>query len=86
MRLLYVTQGIAASMAKKTGARRAAFNTLAAKLDALSPLAVMARGYSIASREGEVLTRASALSSGDRIALQFGDGVANCEVVDTILK
>ena len=55
MRLLYVGRGITAAMNRRNGARRSAFGAMAAKLDALSPLAVMARGYSIATSGGAVL-------------------------------
>ena len=47
----------------------------AARLDALSPLAVLARGYSVVRREGATLRRAADAQVGDdlRITLQDGD-------------
>lgn len=52
-----------------------------AKLDALSPLKVIARGYSIAVKENKIITAAEELSSGDRITVRFADGDKDCEVL-----
>lgn len=86
MRLLYVGRGITAAMNRRNGARRSAFGAMAAKLDALSPLAVMARGYSIATSGGAVLRSAAALAAGDEVELRFRDGSATCEVTGTTLE
>ncbi len=59
------------------------------KLDALSPLGVLARGYLIARREdGRLATRAATLSAGDPLALRFADGTvrvvtSSVDLVDT---
>ena len=45
----------------------------AAKLDALSPLKVLSRGYSITFKNGKLVT-ANDLNNGDMIDLQFCDG------------
>lgn len=53
----------------------------AAKLQSLSPLAVLARGYAVASRaDGSVVRSANALQSGETIKLRFADGTASCVV------
>ncbi len=47
----------------------------AGSLDALSPLAVLGRGYSIATnREGAAVLSASDLKTGDRLSLRFYEG------------
>jgi exodeoxyribonuclease VII large subunit len=46
----------------------------AAKLEALSPLAVLTRGYAAVARDGETVTRAAELHVGDRIEIRFADG------------
>ena len=59
---------------------------LAGRLDALSPLKVLARGYALASREdGTVIRAAGELSPGEPIRLRLGQGSARC-TVDTIEK
>ena len=51
----------------------------AAKLQSLSPLAVLARGYAVASRaDGSVVRSANALQSGETLKLRFADGTASC--------
>lgn len=53
-----------------------------AKLDALSPLQVMARGYAIASKEdGSVIRSAKELCADDEFRLRFSDGEKNCRVL-----
>ena len=59
---------------------------LAGRLDALSPLKVLARGYAMASREdGTVIRAAGELTPGEPIRLRLGQGSARC-TVDTIEK
>ncbi|MCY3742047.1 MAG: exodeoxyribonuclease VII large subunit [Candidatus Poribacteria bacterium] len=56
-------------------------HTLAQRLDALSPLATLKRGYSISRKtDGEVLTTAEQVSVGDRIEVQLADGHLACRV------
>ena len=57
------------------------FASLAAKLDALSPLKVLGRGYSIAlDAEGRAVKRAGQLKAGDRLRLRLAEGEAGCLV------
>lgn len=50
---------------------------LAGKLDALSPLAVLTRGYAIVTApSGKAVVRASELREGDRVTLRFAHGTA----------
>jgi exodeoxyribonuclease VII large subunit len=55
--------------------RRERLAALAAHLDALSPLAVLGRGYAIARLpSGQVLRRASDVAPGDAFTLRLGEG------------
>lgn len=56
------------------------FASLAASLDAMSPLKVLGRGYAMAVKDGEVVQSVSALQCGDKLELQLRDGVVNCNV------
>ncbi len=60
---------------------QAKLSAVSAKLDALSPLKVMARGYSLIKKDGEVITRSADLVSGDRLEISFSDGEKMCEVL-----
>ena len=54
---------------------------LISKLDALSPLKTLARGYSLVeNEEKKVVTNAKDLKSGEKINIKFKDGVANATV------
>ena len=54
---------------------------LISKLDALSPLKTLARGYSlIENNEHKVITKVKDLKAGDNINIRFQDGVANATI------
>jgi exodeoxyribonuclease VII large subunit len=71
-------QGMAALLTVQRQAMRAAM----AALDSLSPLAVLARGYSIVQTvpEGAVVKRAQDVSVGDEILARLADGRLLCAV------
>lgn len=55
--------------------RRQELTRLCGQLDALSPLAVLGRGYTLVRREsGELVSRAAALAVGDEVTVRFADG------------
>jgi exodeoxyribonuclease VII large subunit len=67
----------------ETARRRRAVESLAARLDGLSPLACLARGYAIAAfGSGEVLTRADQVETGERITVRLREGSLGCRVED----
>lgn len=62
--------------------RRERLNALAAALDAMSPLKVLSRGYSIAQRaDGKAVVSAGDVSPGDKLKLTLTDGSINCQVL-----
>lgn len=52
----------------------------AGKLDAISPLKVLGRGYAIASSGGKILLRPSQVKEGDVVTVRLSEGELNCEV------
>jgi exodeoxyribonuclease VII large subunit len=58
-----------------------AFEAYVGKLDALSPLKVIARGYSIAKKRDRIVTSVNDVTSGDKISLRVSDGEFDCEVL-----
>ena len=52
----------------------------AAKLDALSPLKVLGRGYAIPYKDGEVLTSVGQAAKGDSLTIRLCDGEIACTV------
>ena len=54
----------------------------AARLDTLSPLKTLARGYAVAIKSGETVRKAEELNDGDSITLKFTDGNVKCKVTE----
>jgi exodeoxyribonuclease VII large subunit len=54
----------------------------AAKLDSLSPLKVMARGYSLVYKGDELVRDSADLTVGQEITLRFDKGTATAEIID----
>lgn len=69
------------SVQRKLDSETARLSSTAARLDALSPLKVMARGYSIVTKDEKVVASSKALKKGDRITVRFSDGERKCEVL-----
>ena len=61
--------------------RKQRYIHLAASLEAMSPLKVLSRGFSVATdSQGRVLRSAEGLSPGDRIHIRMENGGADCRV------
>ncbi len=58
------------------------FSSLCAKLEAMSPLKILARGYSVASKEGRIISDISDVDKGDMINVRVGGGDIECEVTN----
>ena len=52
----------------------------AGKLDAISPLKVLGRGYAIAESRGKIIYRAAQVKEGDVVRVRLSEGEINCEV------
>lgn len=57
-------------------------NERMAKLDSLSPLKVLSRGYSLVYSGGKLLSSAEKLKKGDIVTIRFGSGEADAEIID----
>ncbi|WP_019678850.1 exodeoxyribonuclease VII large subunit [Ruminococcus flavefaciens] len=54
----------------------------AARLDSLSPLKVLSRGYSLVYKDNKLLNSSEKLKKGDRITVNFGNGGAEAEITE----
>lgn len=60
--------------------------TLAARLDGVSPLRPLARGYSLVQNEqGKLIRRAAATHPGQKLALRFADGAVRAQIIGSPL-
>lgn len=56
--------------------------TLVARIDALSPLKTMARGFSVALKDDKCLTSSKEINVGDSISVRLYEGRVDCLVTD----
>lgn len=80
LRLDLLEQQMSSAFERLLNQKKARYARAAATLDAISPLKVIARGYSVASKQGQVVRTVSQLEQGDRLELQLSDGTAVCTV------
>ena len=74
---------LASAEEKILAVKRQRFVASTARLEAMSPLKVLTRGYAIVDDEkGNAIRSAGQLHNGDRITLRLSDGRANCLVED----
>ena len=81
LRLDYTQQRLAASAQNIVSRRRERFVHLAAKLDAMSPLRVLGRGYTLVqNQEKRVIKSVKDISAGDTVTIGLADGTANAVI------
>lgn len=61
---------------------RARLAQLSGRLDAMSPLRVLERGYVVVTQEGGAVTSSQRLKQGDSVRLRFADGERAAEIQD----
>ena len=79
----FVQGKLIAAAEKLNSANRHRFVALASSLDAMSPLKVLSRGYTIATNNGSVVRSVNDADKGDRLSLRVTDGVINCTVEES---
>lgn len=81
MQLLLLGQRLETAENNKLVAARHTLAEQSAKLEALSPLSILSRGYSVATgADGRVLTAAAQTAVGEDIALRLADGALHARV------
>ena len=80
----YQSGRLVRAMERLTGGRRERLSSLAAALDAMSPLKVLGRGYAIARRaDGKVISSVRDTAPGEKFRLRVSDGELDCLVRDS---
>ncbi|MDR0987431.1 MAG: exodeoxyribonuclease VII large subunit [Ruminococcus sp.] len=69
-------------IAAKLSEKEYRLNLLMGKVDNLSPLKLLSRGYAITEKDGSVITSAKKLAAGDDIILIYSDGKRKARVLD----
>ena len=70
------------SIQNKKQAEKEQYVKLISKLDALSPLKTLSRGYSIVEENGKTISSVKNLKIGDNIDIKLSDGNAKAEVME----
>ena len=60
------------------------FSLMITKLDGLNPLKIMARGFSVTEKDGNIIKAVDDVDKGDKISIKFADGSALCTVDETL--
>jgi exodeoxyribonuclease VII large subunit len=84
-RLAQADSGVTTAAARTHDRAAGRVTALAARLDTLSPLAVLARGYAVCwnSERTAIVRSASAVEPGDRVRVTLHEGELDCEVRGT---
>jgi len=82
LRLSTLQPRLQAATRRAVDRREKRLRGLTAQLDAMSPLAVLSRGYAIATRDGHVLTDADSVRPGDNVDVRLHRGVLKTTVAD----
>ena len=53
------------------------------KLEALNPLSVLTRGYSMVYSDDKIITSVDNISAGDIVKIKFSDGTAQAQISET---
>ncbi len=80
--LLYLNEKLMSLVVNSLQADKSKLSACAGKLDALSPLSVIARGYAIAKKDEKIISRAEDVNVGDRVTVTVADGSFNTIVTE----
>lgn len=81
MRLAMAQDKLDAAVNQSQSTKKELLARACARLEALSPLAVLRRGYAAVTRNDTVVTSAHALHEGDEIEIRFADGEVSAKML-----
>ncbi len=79
LRLDGASDGLDRATDRRTEREKARLSEICAKLEAMSPLGVLARGYATVTKGGQTLTKSEDVTPGDLLTLRFSDGEIEAE-------
>ena len=75
-----LSKRLEASIKIKQEKQKSKYIELISKLDALSPLKTLSRGYSLTEKNGKIIRSKEELQKGDKVELRFTDGNKNAVI------
>ena len=76
----HLSQRMKSTVESRLAVEQLQIDSLANNINALSPIRLLQKGYSVSKKDGSVITSLEALSVGDRVELRLSDGTAECTV------
>ena len=73
---------IDSSFTKYIQKKREEMNLYGVKMSSLNPFSIFDRGYSIAEKEGRIVSTIRDIDQGDKLKINLKDGKLDCQVVD----
>ncbi len=80
--LVYITEKLTTLTNSVFENNKSKLSALAGKLDALSPLGVISRGYALVEKDGKPITKISNLKKDDSVCVKLSDGSFNAKVIE----
>jgi exodeoxyribonuclease VII large subunit len=80
--LLYLSERLTDVAQKTIDTNKIKFSRLAGKLDALSPLKVISRGYALVSSNSGIVKSVKNINKGDSVKVELSDGSFNATVTE----
>ena len=79
-----VEDGLRLALSESIANARSRFAVIAGKLDALNPISVLSRGYSLVYKDGASVSSTESISRGDEITIKMSSGSLSATVTEVI--
>jgi exodeoxyribonuclease VII large subunit len=84
MQVLHIEKSLLSQMQIILGNKKASFAAHSSKLEALNPLSIVTRGYSVAYSNGKILKKIGDVKIDSEISVKLSDGSVNAKVVKKV--
>ena len=79
----YLEKSLSSSAERRLAENRRRYTALKSTVEAISPLAVLGRGYSITTLDGKAIRSAREITPGDHVTIRLREGQLVCLVEET---
>ena len=81
MQVDMLTDGVNDKYSSRINSSKNELSIILKKLEALNPISVIERGFSVAQKNGKIIKSVNDVNTGDRLKLKVKDGDIECEVI-----
>ena len=79
-----VGERVRAALEQSISAARSRFSVVAGKLEALNPISVLSRGYSVVYKDGASVSSTGSISIGDEVTIKMSQGSISATVTEVL--